>query len=112
MALVVTATCIVFAFPIAYYMARVASPRVRGLMVVAVVMPLWASYLIKAYSWRLILANEGVLDWALAAARPDRTRVRRRRRLARVRLPLAAVHDPADLRGARTHPVLVARGLG
>jgi putative spermidine/putrescine transport system permease protein len=65
MALVVTATCILFAYPIAYYMARVASPRVRGVMVVAVVMPLWASYLIKAYSWRLILSDDGVLDWAL-----------------------------------------------
>ncbi len=65
MALLVTATCTVFAYPIAYYMARVASPRVRGIMVVAVVMPLWASYLVKAYSWRLILADEGVLDWAL-----------------------------------------------
>ncbi len=51
------------AFPIAYYMARVASPRVRGIMVVAVVMPLWASYLVKAYAWRLILAEEGVLNW-------------------------------------------------
>jgi putative spermidine/putrescine transport system permease protein len=65
MALLVTATCIVLAFPIAYYMARVASPRVRGILVVAVVMPLWASYLIKAYSWRLILAQDGVLDWLL-----------------------------------------------
>jgi putative spermidine/putrescine transport system permease protein len=66
MALVVTGTCVVLAFPIAYYMARVASPRVRGFMVVAVVMPLWASYLIKAYSWRLILAQDGVLDWLLS----------------------------------------------
>ncbi len=65
MALLVTLTCIVFAYPIAYYMARIASPRVRGVMVVAVVMPLWASYLIKAYSWRLILAQDGVLDWVL-----------------------------------------------
>jgi putative spermidine/putrescine transport system permease protein len=65
MALLVTATCIALAYPIAYYMARVASPRVRGIMVVAVVMPLWASYLIKAYSWRLILAQDGVLDWLL-----------------------------------------------
>ena len=56
----------VLAFPIAYYMARVASPRVRGLLVVAVLMPLWASYLIKAYTWRLILAEDGVLDWFLA----------------------------------------------
>jgi putative spermidine/putrescine transport system permease protein len=65
MAIAVTLTCMVLAFPIAYYMARVASPRVRGLMVVAIVMPLWASYLVKAYSWRLILSEDGVLNWFL-----------------------------------------------
>ena len=65
MAALVTVTCGVLAFPIAYYMARVASPRVRGLLAVAVVMPLWASYLIKAYSWRLILSEEGLLNWVL-----------------------------------------------
>jgi putative spermidine/putrescine transport system permease protein len=66
MATLVTLTCMVLAFPVAYYMARVASSRVRALLVVAVVMPLWASYLIKAYSWRLILSNEGLLNWLLA----------------------------------------------
>jgi putative spermidine/putrescine transport system permease protein len=66
MAAAVTVTCAVIAFPIAYYMARVASPRTRGALVVAVTMPLWASYLIKAYSWRLILAEDGVLNWFLA----------------------------------------------
>ncbi len=66
MAALVTLTCGVLAFPIAYFMARVASPRLRGLLVVAVLMPLWASYLVKAYSWNLILANEGILNWALA----------------------------------------------
>ena len=65
MAAAVTLTCIVLAFPIAYYMARVASPRTRGLLAVAVVMPLWASYLIKAYAWRLILSEEGLLNWLL-----------------------------------------------
>ena len=65
MAAAVTLTCILLAFPIAYYMARVASPRIRGLLVVAVLMPLWASYLIKAYSWRLILSEEGLLNWLL-----------------------------------------------
>ena len=65
MAALVTLTCAVLAFPIAYYMARVASPRVRGLLAVAVVMPLWASYLIKAYSWRLILSEGGLLNWLL-----------------------------------------------
>lgn len=66
MAALVTATCFVFAYPIAFYMAKVASPRTRGILAVAVLMPLWASYLIKAYAWRLILSDNGVLDWALA----------------------------------------------
>ena len=65
MAAAVTISCAVIAFPIAYYMARIASPTRRGLLVVAVLMPLWASYLIKAYSWRLILAEDGVLNWLL-----------------------------------------------
>jgi putative spermidine/putrescine transport system permease protein len=66
MAVAVTLTTATLAFPIAFYMARVASPRVRGLLVVAVLMPLWASYLVKAYSWRLILANDGLLNWSLS----------------------------------------------
>jgi putative spermidine/putrescine transport system permease protein len=66
MAVAVTVTCVVLAYPIAFYMAKVASLRMRGVLAVAVLMPLWASYLIKAYSWRLILSEGGVLDWALA----------------------------------------------
>jgi putative spermidine/putrescine transport system permease protein len=66
MAALVTATCMLLAYPIAFYMAKVASARVRSALAVAVLMPLWASYLIKAYSWRLILSEHGVLDWALA----------------------------------------------
>jgi putative spermidine/putrescine transport system permease protein len=66
MAIAVTLTCAALAFPIAYYMARVASRRVRGLLVVAVLMPLWASYLVKAYSWRLILSQDGLFNWVLA----------------------------------------------
>jgi putative spermidine/putrescine transport system permease protein len=66
MAVAVTLTCAVVAFPIAYYMARVASPRIRGLLAVGILMPLWASYLIKAYTWRLILSEDGVLNWLLA----------------------------------------------
>ncbi len=66
MATAVTVTCAVLAFPIAYFMARVASGRMRGLLVVAVLMPLWASYLVKAYSWRLILSEDGLLNWTLA----------------------------------------------
>ena len=65
MAALVTVADAVLAFPIAYYMARVASPRTRNLLVVAVLMPLWASYLVKAYAWRTILSGAGVLNWAL-----------------------------------------------
>jgi len=61
----VTIADAVLAFPIAYYMARVASPRARNLLVIAVLMPLWASYLVKAYAWRTILSGSGVINWAL-----------------------------------------------
>ncbi len=66
LAAAVTVTDAVLAFPIAYYMARVASPRTRGLLIVAILTPLWASYLVKVYAWRTILAGEGILNWALA----------------------------------------------
>jgi putative spermidine/putrescine transport system permease protein len=65
MAGLVTVADAVLAFPIAYYMARVALPRTRNLLVVALLMPLWASYLVKAYAWRTILSGAGVLNWAL-----------------------------------------------
>ena len=58
----VTVTCALLALPIAFFMARVVPPRWRGALVVAVIVPLWASYLIKVYSWRLILAEEGILN--------------------------------------------------
>jgi putative spermidine/putrescine transport system permease protein len=66
MAIVVTITCALFAFPIAYFMARIASPRFRGVLVVLVLVPLWASYLVKIYSWRIIFQGNGVVDWMLA----------------------------------------------
>ncbi|MEX0710093.1 MAG: ABC transporter permease [Chloroflexota bacterium] len=66
MAILVTLTCIAFGFPIAYYMARIASPTTRRFLVVAVLMPLWASYLVKIYTWRTILAGNGLADWLLA----------------------------------------------
>ena len=65
-AIAVTMTDIVLAFPIAYYMARVATPRGRAILVIAVLMPLWGSYLVKVYAWRVILQGNGILDWALA----------------------------------------------
>ncbi|MEV0318447.1 ABC transporter permease [Streptomyces sp. NPDC050658] len=64
-ALGVTLLCVVIAFPVAFYTARVARPRWRPLLVVAILTPLWASYLVKAYAWRLMLAQGGPLDWAL-----------------------------------------------
>ncbi|MCQ4209560.1 ABC transporter permease [Streptomyces longispororuber] len=64
-ALAVTALCVVIAFPIAFYTARVARPRWRPLLVVALLTPLWASYLVKAYAWRVMLARGGLLDWLL-----------------------------------------------
>ena len=103
MAAMVTVADAVLAFPIAYYMARVASPRTRGILIVAVVMPLWASYLVKAYAWRTMLAHEGASTgrsprsgWPAPGYRD--------RALARVHLPLAAVHDPAGLRGLERIP--------
>jgi len=66
MAIAVTITCILLAFPIAYYMARIASPRIRAVLVVLVLVPLWASYLVNIYSWRIIFQGNGVVDWMLA----------------------------------------------
>jgi len=61
----VTVTDALLAFPIAFYMAKVASRRVRALLVILVVLPLWSSYLVKVYAWRIILAEDGILNWAL-----------------------------------------------
>jgi putative spermidine/putrescine transport system permease protein len=66
LAAAVTLTTAAVAFPIAYYMARIASSRVRAALFVGVLIPLWASYLARVYSWRLILQSDGVLNWALA----------------------------------------------
>jgi putative spermidine/putrescine transport system permease protein len=60
-AALVTVIDVVIAFPIALYMAKIASPRARGLLVIAVLTPLWASYLVKAYAWRIMLADNGVV---------------------------------------------------
>lgn len=61
-AVLVTVVDIIIALPIAFYMAKVASPRLQRLLVIAVLMPLWASYLVKAYAWRSVLAEGGVAD--------------------------------------------------
>jgi putative spermidine/putrescine transport system permease protein len=64
-AALVTITDALLACPIAFYMAKVASRRVKGALVVAVLMPLWASYLVKVYAWRTMLSHDGIIDWAL-----------------------------------------------
>ena len=64
-AALVTLTDILLAFPIAFYMAKVASRRARATLVVAVLMPLWSFYLVKVYAWRTMLAANGVINWAL-----------------------------------------------
>jgi putative spermidine/putrescine transport system permease protein len=66
MAAAVTVVDAVVAFPFAYYMARVASPRTRTALFVAILLPLWASYLAKVYSWLVIFTHQGILDWTLS----------------------------------------------
>jgi putative spermidine/putrescine transport system permease protein len=65
MAAVVTVVDAIVAFPFAYYMARIASRRTRTALFVAILLPLWASYLAKVYSWLLIFTHGGLLDWSL-----------------------------------------------
>lgn len=64
-AVAVTTLDAVIAFPIALFMAKIASPRLQRLLVIAVLMPLWASYLVKAYSWRAMFSATGPLNWLL-----------------------------------------------
>jgi putative spermidine/putrescine transport system permease protein len=63
----VTVTDAVLAFPIAYYMARLATRRTRSLLFVLILLPLWSSYLVRIYSWTTILSKTGPLNWTLNA---------------------------------------------
>jgi putative spermidine/putrescine transport system permease protein len=65
-ALLVTVIDAVIAFPMAFAMAKLASPAAQRLLVIAVMTPLWASYLVKAYAWRTMLSSGGFLSWLLA----------------------------------------------
>jgi len=65
LAAAVTITDALLALPVAYFMVRIASPRIRAVLFVGVLIPLWASYLARVYSWRLILQSDGVLNWTL-----------------------------------------------
>ena len=63
MATAVTIAAAALAFPLAFYMARYASPQVKAVLYLAVLLPLWSSYLVRVYAWRLILAKEGIINW-------------------------------------------------
>ncbi len=65
MALAVTIADGIIAFPLAYYIARYASTRSKTFLYIAVTLPLWSSYLVRVYAWKLILAKEGILSWFL-----------------------------------------------
>jgi putative spermidine/putrescine transport system permease protein len=62
----VTIADLILAFPLAYYAQRIARPRVRTLLLLSVVLPLWSSYLVRVYAWRVILSGNGILNWTLA----------------------------------------------
>jgi putative spermidine/putrescine transport system permease protein len=64
-AALVTLTDAILAFPIAFYMAKVASSRGKAILVVAILLPLWSSYLVKVLAWRTMLSNDGIINWAL-----------------------------------------------
>jgi putative spermidine/putrescine transport system permease protein len=63
MAVAVTLTCTLLAFPLAYYMARHAGGAQKALLYIAVMLPLWSSYLVRLYAWKLLLAKEGAISW-------------------------------------------------
>ncbi len=66
MSAAVTLASAVIAFPIAYYAARYAKGRWKAVFYLGIMLPLWSSYLVKVYAWKLILAKEGILNWVFA----------------------------------------------
>jgi len=69
MAAAVTVATALLAFPLAYYMARYAPPKIKAALALGILLPLWSSYLVRVYSWKLILAREGVVSWFVERAR-------------------------------------------
>lgn len=65
-ALAVTVIDVALALPIAFFMAKVATPRVQRILLIMVLTPLWASYLVKAYAWRSVLSQDGILEWLVS----------------------------------------------
>jgi len=66
MATAATLASAVIAFPLAYYSVRYATGRLKALLYLAVLLPLWSSYIVRVYSWKLILAKEGIISWVVA----------------------------------------------
>jgi len=66
MAALVTIAAVPLAYPLAYYMARYAKPRMKMILYVLILLPLWSSYLVRVYAWKLILAKEGIISWFAA----------------------------------------------
>ncbi len=71
MAASVTLTSAVISFPLAYYIAKVAPPKLKTWLLIAVTLPLWSSYLVRVYAWKLILAKEGILAWFIQLLHMD-----------------------------------------
>jgi putative spermidine/putrescine transport system permease protein len=67
MAAAVTLGAALVGFPVAYFMARHAAPGARALLYLGIMIPLWSSYLVRLYAWKMILAREGILSWFVAA---------------------------------------------
>ena len=65
MAIAVTLACACIGFPIAYYMTRYGNLREKGFFYIAVMLPMWASYIVKTYAWTVILSQEGILYWGI-----------------------------------------------
>ncbi|HNV88285.1 MAG TPA: ABC transporter permease [Methylotenera sp.] len=65
MAIAVTLACALIAFPIAYYMTRYGSSAEKGFFYIAVMLPMWASYIVKTYAWTVILSQQGILYWCI-----------------------------------------------
>ena len=67
MSAAVTLACAIIAFPIAYYAARFARGRWKAVFYLGILLPLWSSYLVKVYAWKMILSKEGIISWAADA---------------------------------------------
>ncbi len=65
MSVAVSIGCALMGYPIAYYMARYATGKLKGVMYVAIMLPMWASYIVKAYAWTVILSKEGLAYWLI-----------------------------------------------